>query len=248
MSGDTYVHPTAIVGDRVTLGSGVKIGPYCVVLGNVHIGDGTRLSAHVTIGYPAQDVGTPAPLGKIVIGPHCNIREFVTIHASKSDEGTTSIGDNCYLMTFSHVGHDVTLEENVILINNATIGGYAHIGRNVMLMAGTAIHQFCRIGKYSCVTPFGGARQDAPPFCMFTGGPAGFAGLNKIALRRAGFSSQDIAALKSVTKLFYVDKVLLADLQAQAASEPFGQNEHVQDFLSFIATSKRGVSRRTLTY
>ena len=243
-SSGTYVHPTAIVGERVTLGANVKIGPYCVVLGNVRIGDNTKLMAHVTVGFPAQDVGTPAPLGVVHIGANCTIREFVTIHAPKHIDGATSIGNNCYLMTFSHVAHDVTLEDNVILINNATIGGHAHIERNVMLMAGAAIHQFCRVGRYSCITPYSGARQDAPPFCMHSGGPIGFAGLNKIALRRAGFSPDDMAALKTVTRRFYVDKILLADLQAQAAIAPWGQNKHVQDFLSFIAVSKRGVSRR----
>ena len=232
----------------MTLGTGVKIGPYCVVLGNARIGDGSRLAAHVTIGYPAQDVGTPAPLGKIEIGSNCNIREFGTIHAPKSADGVTTIGDNCYLMTFSHVAHDVTLEANVILINNATIGGHAHIERNVMLMAGVAIHQFCRIGKYSCITPFGGARQDIPPFGMFSGAPAGFASLNKIALGRAGFTAQDISALKTVTRRFFQEKVLLADLQKEAATQTWGTSKYVQEFLTFIASSKRGVSRRTLSY
>ena len=111
----TFVHPSAIISSNVTLGNNVKIGPYCVIMGNVSINDNSIIHSHVTIGAPAQDVGTHKSLGEIKIGKNCNIREFATIGGSKYIDGKTIIGDNCYIMSYSHIAHDVTLEDNVIL-------------------------------------------------------------------------------------------------------------------------------------
>ena len=153
-------------------------------------------------------------------------------------------------MNFSHVAHDVTMEDNVILINNVNLGGHAYVEQNVVLMASAAVHQFCRIGKFSCLTPFSGTRQDLPPFCTLTGQPAQFAGLNLIALKRSNMSKEDIHSIKQATKLYYQDKLLLTDIikSAEESIESWGGNKHVLEFINFIKTSNRGVSRRTFSY
>jgi len=243
----TYIHPTAIVGDQVTLEENVKIGPYCVVVGKVTIKSGTRLHAHVAVGFPAQNVGTKASLGSLEIGENCEIREFASIHASKYPDGKTIIGNNCYIMSYSHISHDCVLEDNVTVINNVNLGGHTHVEKNVILMASSAAHQFCKIGQFTALAPFSAIRQDLPPFGIFSGKPAGFAGLNLIGLKRAGFTRENLNALKSVTKLFYQDKLLLEQIEIQAAQEPWGNDPHVQKFLTFIKTSSRGVSRLTIT-
>jgi len=242
----TYIHPTAIIGDNVILEDNVKIGPYCVVVGNVIIKSGTRLHAHVVIGFPAQNIGTQYSLGALEIGKNCEIREFATIHASKYPHGKTIIGDNCYIMSYAHVSHDCVLENNVTLINSVNLGGHTHIEKNVIIMANSATHQFCRIGQFTALAPFSGIRQDLPPFCIFNGQPAGFAGLNLIGLKRAGLSQENINGLKHVTKLLYQDKLLLSVIEAQAACESWGQDTYVQYFIAFVKNSSRGVSRKTI--
>lgn len=246
----TYVHPTAIIGRKVTIGINVKIGPSCVVVGTVSIGEGTRLYPNVTIGFPAQVREITSSLGSIVIGKSCEIREFVTIHAAKKSTGTTSIGNHCYIMNFCHIAHDVILENNVTLTNNVNLGGHVFVGEGANLMANTASHQFCRIGRLVALTPFSGTRQDLPPFCMFTGQPSQFSGINKVGLKRANFSAIDIDALKQVTRLFYQEKLLLNEIKVRAANKAtsWGSNKIVQEFITFIASSKRGVSRRCLDY
>jgi len=250
-STETFVHPTSVVGKNVQLQDGVKIGPYCTIVGNVKIGKNTKLFSHVSIGFPAQDVGTPKSLGSIEIGENCNIREFVSIHASKiENDGKTIIGNNCYLMAYSHCAHDVVLEDNVILINNVNLAGHVHIERNAIMMSNAASHQFCKIGKFSCVTPFSATRQDLPPFCMFTGQPTQFSGLNKVGLKRAGFSQENIDNLKHITKLFYQDKILLDEIikQAEENKASWGSDATVLEFIEFIKNSKRGVSKRSISY
>ena len=39
------IHPTAIIGNDVNLGSDVKIGPYVIIDGNVTIGKNTEIHA-----------------------------------------------------------------------------------------------------------------------------------------------------------------------------------------------------------
>ena len=245
---ETFIHPTAIVGKNVTFEEGVKVGPFCIIVGNVKIGAGTRLHSNVTVGYPAQVVGAKECLGTIEIGKNCELREFVTIHASRYPDGQTKMGDNCYVMNFSHVGHDCILENNVTLINNVNLGGHTYVEKNVIIMANSATHQFCRIGKFSAIAPYSGTRQDLPPFNLFNEQPAKFAGLNVIGLRRAGINRESINAIKHLTKLFYKDKLLMDKIKELAAAEPtWGQDEHVQYFIKFVENSTRGVSRRSVS-
>lgn len=245
-SKETHIHPTAIVGPNVKLGSNVKIGPFSVVVGNVTIDNDTRLHAHVTVGFPGQVTGLHDSLGVIEIGKKCEIREFVTIHAARTKDGKTKVGNNCYLMNFAHVSHDVILEDNVTLINNVSLGGHTYIEKNAIVMASGATHQFCRIGQLAALAPFSGIRQDLPPFCLFNGQPARFYGLNLIGLKRAGYSRDNINALKHVTKLFYQEKLPLDTIFAQALQEEaWGNDVAVQIFLQFIKNSARGISRKS---
>lgn len=243
----TYIHPTAIVGEQVALGANVKVGPYCIITGRVTVDENTRFFSHVVIGFPAQVLGMKEQYGTIAIGKNCEFREFVSVHAARNPDGNTIIGNNCYLMNYSHVSHDTILEDNVTLINNVNLGGHTHVERNAILMANAATHQFCRIGRYAAVAPFSATRQDLPPFCLFTGAPAAFAGLNTIGLKRAGLTNTNLNALKHVSKLFYQDKLPLETIKSQTTCEPtWGTDPHVKHFLQFLIDSKRGVSRRTL--
>ena len=250
----TYIHPSAIIGGNVKLEANVKVGPFCSIIGNVTIKSGTRIYPNVSIGFPAQNLTTRKCFGSIEIGKNCEIREFSTISSPKTSNGKTIIGDNCYIMNFCHIAHDVILENNVTLINNVNLAGHVYIEKYATLMANSASHQFCRIGKYAALTPFSGIRQDIPPFCLMSGGPAKFYGINKVALKRANFSSNDLYAIQKVTKLFYKDKLLLDDIKKVIAKSKetsnvnensWTKNIHVQEFINFIENSSRGVSKRT---
>ena len=243
----TYVHPTAVIGDHVTLEEGVKIGPGCVIIGNVHIGAHTSLYAHVSVGFPGQVLGLSQSHGTIKIGSNCTLREFVTVHAPRHAEGSTRIGNNCYIMNYSHVGHDCHIHDNVTMINNVNLGGHTVVESHAFLMANAASHQFCRIGSYASIAPFSATRQDLPPYCLFDGRPTRFAGLNIIALKRALFSPQAINALKHVAKLFFQDKLPFATIKEHVQhDESLSSTPSVQHFMQFIEKSERGESRQTV--
>ncbi|MFH1644521.1 MAG: acyl-ACP--UDP-N-acetylglucosamine O-acyltransferase [bacterium] len=240
-----FIHQSSIIGKNVLLEENVKIGPFCTITGNVLIKKNTVIYPNVSIGFPAQNLSTTKSLGTIEIGQNCQIREFVTISASKYETGKTVIGNNCYIMSYSHIAHDVILEDNVTLINNVNLAGHVHVEKNAFLMANAAAHQFCKIGQYTALAPYSAIRKDLPPFCMFSGLPATFYGLN-INLLRQKFDSQTINSLKTVTKLFYQDKILLSEIKKIIEqNEELKNNEQVKKFINFIENSSRGVSKKS---
>lgn len=244
---DTYVHETALIGPNVILHDGVKVGPNSVILGNTIIGKNSQIHANVMIGSTAQDTSVRAPLGTVVIGEQVVCKEFVTVSSPKSDDGVTTIGDRSYLMHFAHVGHDATLEHDVVLTNNAQIGGHAHIEHHCYIMANAGVHQRCRVGNYTALAPHSGARQDLPPYSLFVGRPGKFAGLNTFLLRREGFDIQTIHALKSVTTWFYRDNIPTADLMQKCMEHEWHTMSAVTQLITFITNSARGVSRQRIT-
>ncbi|NRA38325.1 MAG: UDP-3-O-(3-hydroxymyristoyl)glucosamine N-acyltransferase [Planctomycetes bacterium] len=63
------IHPTAVIGDGVSLGENISIGPYCVISRGVAIGDNSIIYPHVFIGDESR-LGTDCS-----IYPHVTIRE-----------------------------------------------------------------------------------------------------------------------------------------------------------------------------
>src|SRR3990172_6373267 len=92
------VHPSAVVGPGVELGSGVEVGPFCQLQGNVSIGSGSRLLGHVTvlgntrlgqdnvlhpnvvIGDEPQDMSYTGGPREVRIGDRNIFREGVTVN------------------------------------------------------------------------------------------------------------------------------------------------------------------------
>ena len=153
----TYIDPSSIIGPQVTLGKNVKIGPFCIIIGKVTIGDNTIIFPHVSIGFPAQDTGTQKSLGSVVIGKNCNIRSFASVSASKYPNGKTTIGDNCYV---GHgailrgdygrivIGPGTAVEEGIIA--HSPPGFTLEIGKSVTLGHGAVLHGKS-IGDYAVI-------------------------------------------------------------------------------------------------
>src|SRR5581483_4375412 len=178
------------------IGQGVSIGRYCVVGPHAVIGDGCRLVAHVhvaghtTIGarsviYPFASLGTPPQSTKyrggetrLVVGADCDIREGVTMNiGTEDDRGITEVGDRCFLMVGSHVGHDCKVGADVTFANNVVLGGHVAIGDFVVFGGQAAVRQFVRIGEGAMVVGLSGARADVIPWGTVHGGLANLVGL-----------------------------------------------------------------------
>lgn len=254
-------HPTAIIDPRAELSPGVEVGPNCIIRGNVTLGPNVKLIANVylegpvTIGaetmlYPGVCIGLPPqdvkfkpgdPTAGVKIGTKCLIREHVTIHAaSKADSHPTTVGDNCFLMVASHLGHDTVIGNNVIMVNAVLLAGHVTVGDNVTMGGGAMVHQFCRIGRLSFLSGNVAMAMDMPPFCLAASRNA-LIGLNAVGLRRNGVPRDQIMLLREAFRVGLGERSprqqTLERLAPLAAKSPF-----VAEFRDFIATSKRGVA------
>lgn len=136
---EPVIHPTSQIGPNVEIGEGTYIGPFCI------------------IGYPAEHKNYwDKPCGKVYIGRNCVITGHVTIDAGT--EEVTTIGDNCWLLKHSHVGHDAYIYNDVTISCGAKIGGHAKIGYRSNIGLNATIHQWvevpecCMIGMQAAVT------------------------------------------------------------------------------------------------
>jgi UDP-N-acetylglucosamine acyltransferase len=216
------IHPTAIVDPRAELGAGVVIGPFCVVEAGAVIGEGSRLECRVTVktrttlgkfneisdgvvlGGRAQHVAVMDPGGTLVIGDGNRIRENCTVHRGFTNDAVTAIGNNNLLMVNVHVAHDCRLGNHTIIVNNAMLGGHVHIDDRAYVSGGVAVHQFCRVGRLAMIGGLAKVVQDVPPYVMIEGGGCAYVvGLNKVGLRRNGYTTDEIAELKQAYGIFY---------------------------------------------
>ncbi|MET0235718.1 MAG: UDP-N-acetylglucosamine acyltransferase [Kibdelosporangium sp.] len=196
------IHQTAIIGAGVELGDDNVIGPYSVIVGRTTIGNGNWIGPHVTIGTPAEDKGGPHPVAwedefageGVRIGDRNKIREYVSVH--QGTRVVTSVGNDCYLLVRSHVGHDVILDDNIVLACSAQLGGHTHVWSHANIGMSTVVHQHGRIGPGAMVGMGSAVRKEVPAFTITLGNPARVSGLNVVGLQRRGCDEATIEALQ----------------------------------------------------
>jgi len=250
------IHPSAIVSSAAILASDVEIGPFCVVEAGVQIAAGSRLTAHATIrtgttlgrettvcegavigGLP-QHTNSPTNLGGVVIGDRSMLREHVTIHRAMHHDANTTLGDDCLIMVGAHVAHDCHVGNHTILTNGAMLGGHVSVGDRACLGGNSAVHQFCRIGRLAMVGACTKVVQDVPPFVLTDGATALIVGLNKVGLRRADLSREEIFDLKAAYRLIYREG--LSFRETIAALQQRFPTSVASEFATFFQVGNRG--------
>lgn len=238
---DCHIGPYCIIGDKVKLEANVRLDSHVVVDGQTGIGEGTRVFPFVSIGLAPQDLKYAGEETAVEIGKRNQIREFVTIHRGTSGGGgLTKIGDDNLLMAQAHVAHDCQIGNNVIMANAATLAGHVEIAHRANVGAYSGVHQFCRIGYEAFVGGYSVVVKDAPPFAIIQGNHARCFGLNRVGLKRRGYSKETIEKLHHAYHL-----LLSAKLNTTQALEKIEQEitdcPEVDLLVNFIKTSKRGV-------
>jgi len=238
---DCFVGPYVIIGDEVTLGDRVRIDAHCVIDGHTRIGDQTHIFPFVSIGLPPQDLKFAGEPSETEIGRRNRIREFVTIHrGTKGGGGLTKTGDDCFIMAQAHIAHDCVLGNDVIMANAATLAGHVIVEDGANIGAYSGVHQFCRVGREAYVGGYSVVVKDALPFALTVGNHAKCYGLNKVGVRRRGYSQQTIAALHHAFHLLLSSK-LNTTQAVERIREEIKDSEEVNELVRFIETSKRGI-------
>jgi len=250
------IHPAAVVSPQAVIHHNVEIGPFAIVEAGAVIGQGCKLAgrapvkAHTVLGRDTtvcegaviggmpQHINPPANPGRVVVGERCMIREHVTIHRAMNCDGETRLGSDCLLMVGSHVAHDCTVGNRVILTNDVLLGGHVKVGDRAVVGGAAAVHQHCRIGRLAMIGGRARVVQDVPPFVLTDGETALIVGLNRIGLRRAGLTAEEIMQLKAAFRLIYRQDLTFDEMIAAVEREfPAGP---ANEFAEFFRGSKRG--------
>src|SRR6266849_2719972 len=241
IGGECYIGPYVIIGDEVVLGDRVQIDGHCVIEGHTRVGEETHIFPFVSIGLPPQDLKFAGESTETEIGRRNRIREFATIHRGTSGGGgLTRTGDDCFLMAQAHVAHDCLLGNNVIMANAATLAGHVIVDDGANIGAYSGVHQFCRVGREAYVGGYSVVVKDALPFALTVGNHAKCYGLNKVGVRRRGYSRETMAALHHAFHLLLSSK--LNTTQAlERIREEVKTSKEVDELVRFVETSKRGV-------
>ncbi len=233
-----------LIGPDVVIGDGTQIGPHCSIHGPTRIGRENRILGHAALGGEPQDKKFRGERSELVIGDRNTIREFVTINRGTADGGgTTRIGDDNWILAYAHIAHDCLVGNHTIFSNHATLAGHVEVGDHVILSGFAGIHQFCRIGAHAFIGMGALVNGDVPPFVMVAADEYGRPrGVNSEGLKRRGFDSTRIAAIKRAYRALYVSGVPLGEAKLKLAELAQG-SEDVRELLEFIDRGERPLLR-----
>lgn len=261
------IHPTAVVDPSAELDSSVTVGPYAVIEAGVRIGADTTVLAHAVVSGPTtigernligsfavvggapQDLGYKGEPTELIIGSDNQIREYASIHrGTPSGKRRTVIGDYNLLMAYTHVAHDCQIGNHVIMANVATLAGHVEVGDRASIGGLVAIHQFCRIGTFSYIGGVSGIGLDVPPYVILAGtrNRTRISGVNKVGLKRNGFSRETIRMLDTAFRIIFRTPNLLMKDAIEVARKEFPECPEVQILVKFFEDSKRGVVKQTV--
>ena len=244
---DVTIGPYTTIGSKVVIGDGCRIGPHVCIEGDTTIGAGTQVSPFASIGGPPQDFSYGGEDTSVRIGARVMVREYVTIHRGTGrGRGSTTIGDECYLMAYCHVAHDCSLGPGVIMANSAHLGGHIEIGERAILGGIVAVHQFVRVGEFALVGGVSGVAKDVPPYTLASGARIYVYGLNEVGLRRNGFSRETILKLKKAFRIAFRSS-LTKEQAAQKIRTEMANVPEALRFADFLVTSRRGMARVSLS-
>lgn len=241
------VGPYALIGPHVKIGAGTRIGAHCVIEGHTRIGCNNQIFQFNSLGAIPQDKKYAGEPCELVIGDRNTIREFCTFNiGSAGDRGVTSVGDDNWIMAYTHVAHDCQIDNHTTLANNSTLGGHVHLASWVTVGGLTGIHQFVKVGAHAMLGFASAVSQDVPPFMLVDGNPLAVRGVNAEGLRRRGFSAARLTAVKRMHRLLYRDGKTLEQARlaiADLAVELPETGDDVALMLSFLAGVTRGIAR-----
>jgi len=173
---NSFIGANTVIGDRVMIGAEAWIGPLVSVCCAL-IGDRVTLHAGVRIGQdgfgfapdPAGFVKVPQ-LGRVIIQDDCDIGANTTI-----DRGTgsdTVIGDGTWIDNLVQIAHNVRIGRRCIIAALAGISGSTEIGDFVMIGGQAGLTGHLRVGDGALIAAQSGVMRDVAPRERVAGSPA----------------------------------------------------------------------------
>jgi len=252
------VHPDARIGENVVIepfvnvAKDVVIGDGAYIMSNAVILEGSRIGKNCKIFPGAVIAGIPQDLKfkgeytTVEIGDNTTIRECVTVNRGTNAKQKTVVGDNCLLMSYAHIAHDVRIGNDCVIVSHTGIAGEVEIDDWVIIGGGTMIHQFVRIGAHVMIGGGAKVRKDVPPYVRAAREPLAYVGVNSIGLRRRGFSNEKIWELQDIYRELYQKDMNYGEA-LKYIEENYSQSEERDNVINFVRNSKRGIMKGYVT-
>lgn len=240
IASDAVIGAFAIIGENCTIGSGCVISPRATLERNVTLGQNVKVGMGSILGGMPQDLKFAGEETTVEIGDGTVIREYTTINRGTAHSFKTTVGKQCLLMSYVHLGHDCHVGNNVILSNVVQLAGHVTVEDKVIISGLSAAHQFVRIGRQSFIGGMSRVSKDIPPFLKAVGNPVKLYGLNTVGLQRAGMDEPTILELKRAYRLLFRSDLNLTQAIERVQSE-LDPLPEVEDLIRFVEASERGV-------
>lgn len=235
----TIIHTGAFVDPEAKLGTNVEIMPGAVVTKWAELGDNVIVHPGAVVGgdpqYLAFERDTPS---WVRVGADSVIRECATLNRSIHADAATTVGERCFMMACSHVGHDCVMADDVVLANNVMLAGHVDVASNVFIGGGAGIHQFVRIGTVAMVAGLARITKDIPPYCMVAERDS-MSGLNLVGIKRRSWTRETISEVKAI---YHTVMQPIGNLR-KIAAEQKARSTEAKAFLDFFTSGKRGFAR-----
>ncbi len=247
-----YIHPDA------KIAAGVEIGPFVTIEANVEIGEGTKIMSNATIcsnvrigknctifpgavvGAIPQDLKFHGEETYVYIGDNTVIRECVTVHRGTDAKGKTVVGNNCLIMAYCHVAHDVIVHDHVIMSNCTQLAGEVEVDDWAVIGGGTLVHQFSHIGAHVMIQGGSKINKDVPPYVLAAREPLQYCGINSVGLRRRGFTPEQIATIQQTFRLLFQPGMNISQA-IKTIEEEMPVSAERDQIVEFVKASTRGI-------
>lgn len=248
----SIIHPSAKIGENVTIepfatiGENVEIGDNTIIMSgakivkNTKMGKNNKVYHSAVIGGDPQDLKFKGEETYLEIGDNNMFREFVTINRGTASRMKTVIGNNCLIMAYCHVAHDCVLGDNVITSNAVQLAGEVEVDDFAIVSGGVLVHQFTKIGKHVIVQGGALVNKDIPPYIMAARFPISYTGVNSVGLHRRGFTEQQIDEIKSIYRTLFFSDLIVSQAVAKIEAE-MTSSEIRNEILKFVKSSDRGI-------
>ncbi|MEO1200722.1 MAG: UDP-3-O-(3-hydroxymyristoyl)glucosamine N-acyltransferase [Pseudomonadota bacterium] len=149
---DTVVHAGAVIGRRVTLGRECSIGSGAVVA-HAMLGDRVTLHSGVCLGQdgfgyvsgPEGHLKIPH-IGTVVIQDNVEIGATTTIDRGMLDD--TIVGEGTKIDNMVQIGHNVVIGRHCLIVSQVGISGSARLGDFVVIGGQSGVRDHARIGDF----------------------------------------------------------------------------------------------------
>lgn len=239
---NVIIEPFSVIHADVEIGDNTWIGPHVTIMDGARIGKNCRIFPGAVIAAIPQDLKFGGEMTYAIIGEGTTIRECATINRGTAASGKTLVGNNCLIMAYAHIAHDCIVGNNCVIVNAVQMAGHVEVGDYAIIGGTCAIHQFSRIGAHAIVAGGSLIRKDIPPYTKAGREPVVYLGVNRVGLRRRGFSNEQIYQIHEIYRTLYLKGYNTTEALGIIESS-FDPTPERDTILKFVRESERGIIR-----